>query len=299
MKQNTKKLFVCLGIVCGLSSLACATFVDRAIDRAVGTAANRVGDKVGERVGDVVAAEVLLGITPDLIQGYSIALFRMLFYHGGVYVSHMNYKPGQFTRWSANGVRQGEWFERVLLKRNEDGSEWWRVESRAKSKEGEKEERLVLEALLSKGNDTRGTRKIRRMRALYPGEKEHQEVPISEANSSTWVLTSSQQLTSESLDGMTVGTKKVTVPAGEFSAKHVQMKRAKKSMIDWYLVDSVPGGVVLYKHTVLKDDGDKDAKDTVWEMKLMEHGEGMTQSKLGIDFNKAPAESVKADAKAK
>jgi hypothetical protein len=281
MKPSTKRLAMSVAIVLGISSLACDMFVGRIIDKTVDVAANKVGEKVGAVVG-----ERLVALTPGLLDAYATASFRILFYHGGAYVTGSDYQVGQYTRWEGKGIEQGEFFERVLLRRRDDGSEWWRVQSVAKDDEG-KTQRLTMEALLAPISET-GSRQIRRMRAQFPGESEPREVPITEENASNWLVTG-RKLTPESLDGMTVSeSTKVEVPAGSFDAKHVRVDGYnKQSRVDWFMVDAVPGGIVKYTNTVTDSDG-KDSQ--TWSMVLMEHGDGSTESKLGVDLDAAPAD---------
>ncbi len=287
MKQSTWRLMKIVAIALGLSALACASAGNSVVDRALNRASNRVGDQVG----DAVAAKVLAGWEPELVNAYTMAVFRMLFYHGGYYVASKPYTPGQFTRWQGENVQQGEWFERVLLDRRPDKSEWWRVETRATDDDG-KQQRLVMEALLSPPTDG-GTRKVRRMRVQFPGEAEPREVPVSE-QSGSWVVSTDRSLTKESLQGMTVGKEKITTPAGTFETRHVQMKGYDNvSSISWYMTDKVPGGVVKSLNVITDEDK---KQTTVWQMVLIEHGKGSTDSVLGIDFKEVeePADDAES-----
>ncbi len=145
-----------------------------------------------------------------------------------------------------------------------------------------------MEALLAPISES-GSRQIRRMRAQFPGETEPREVPITEENASNWLVTG-RKLTPESLEGMTVSeSTKVEVPAGKFDAKHVRVEGYnKQSRVDWFMADSVPGGIVKYTNTVTDDDGKSTES---WSMLLIEHGDGSTESKLGVDLDAAPAAS--------
>lgn len=270
-----------------VSSAGCVDyFVNRVVDKAVDKAA----DKVGERVGEAVAGAILKDLTPELLQAYTMSTFQVLFYNGGYYMDAMDYKVGQFTRWDARGVQQGDTFERSLLYRRDDGAEWWRIESAGKDGDG-KEQRLIMEALIGKADGV-GNRQIRRMRALFPGEAEPREIAITEQNASTWVVRSDRKLTEESLEGMTVGTEKVKVPAGEYTARHVQMKGySGDQLLDWFVVETVPGQMVKYTNSVKNDEG---KQELIWDMALRQVGEGATTSKLGIEFKPAPtAEGAK------
>jgi hypothetical protein len=276
---------VCVALLSAVCSLGCVDyFINRTVDKAVNTAA----DRVGQRIGEAVAGAILRDLTPELLQAYSVAAFQVLFYHGGYHMESMDYKVGQYTRWDALNVQQGEQFERALLFEREDGAQWWRVESSGKDDQG-KEQRLIMEALIAKADAT-GNRQIRRMRAQFPGEAEPREIAITEQNASSWVLRSDRKLTPESMEGMTVGTEKVKVPAGEFTARHVRMKGYDgEQVLDWYVVETVPGQMVKYTNSFKDSDG---KQEVVWQMVLRATGDGMNKSKLGIDFSPAKTASA-------
>ena len=286
MKSSTKRIAAAVAICLGISSLACDMFIDRVIDKTVDVAAGKVGEKVGAVVG-----ERLISLTPGLLDAYATASFRVLFYHGGAYVTGSDYAVGQYTRWQGKGIEQGEFFERVLLRRRDDGSEWWRVRSIAQDSDGKKQT-LTMEALLSPVSDA-GSREIRRMRAKFPGEADAREIPITEENASNWVVTG-RTVTPESLDGMTVSNSaSVEVPAGTFSTKHVRIEGYNKaSNVDWYMSDKVPGGIVKYTNTYKDEDG---KEEQTWSMILMEYGDGSTDSKLGVDLDADPTAAPAAD----
>ncbi|MEM1348740.1 MAG: hypothetical protein AAGI01_09310 [Myxococcota bacterium] len=282
MKHNTKTLLCTTAILVGLSSLACNMFVDKVVDRTIDTAANKVGNRVGEAVGNKIIAD----LTP-MMQQLMVSSFNLMFYHGGYYVADQApYAPGQYTRWRSEGETQSDFMERALLRRNSDGTEWWRVEYRPK---GDKEN-TIMEALLS-APDPAGNRQIRRMRMKSPGQ-EPSEVPITESNSSTWYLSSQTQLTPESLEGMTVGDASVTVPAGTFQTRHVRFTSYQGAgELDWFMTQKVPGGVVKYRNVVR----DEDEESLLYEVVLESFGEGATESKLGIDFDKQPTPAPASD----
>lgn len=275
MSEVLARRVVGLGVVLAVMSLACGSSpVDTAMNRAMG----KVGEKVGERVGEKVADKVV-GLTPDLIHTYTMAMFQVFFYHGGYALDSGDYKPGQYTKWKAVNVEQGDEVERSLLKRYDDGKEWWRIESRGKDGDG-KPMVLIMEALLGP-EDKAGSRQVRRMRAHFPNEPEPREVPITEEQAQRWTVRTTHRLTKESMQGMEVGTKSVTVPAGTFSTKHLKAKGNGDESTEWFLTDKVPGGIVKYQHTGAN-------KERTWEVNLVKYGDDATTSKLGIDLSKEP-----------
>ncbi|MFU8804560.1 MAG: hypothetical protein ACNA8W_12175 [Bradymonadaceae bacterium] len=270
---------IIIGLVCGLGSmsLSCGTtsIVDRAVNRSVDQAATRVGDQMGK----AIAGHLLSNLSPALMQAYTVGLFQMLFYQGGYHFTFADYEPGQYTRWQGREVDHGETFEKALLRRNEDGTEWWRVESRGRD-DGE-EVVVIMEALMSAEDET-GVRHIRRMRAKYPNETEPREVPISEGEANQWAVRTDHKLTPESTEGMRVGARTLETPAGTFETEHLQTSHAGYSRLNWWVVrdGTVPGGMVRYSQHEQAPEGEQG--ELLYEMTLIEYGEDATESKLGV-----------------
>lgn len=276
-----------------VAATGCATFVDRAVDRTVDKAANRVGEKVGKRVGDAVAGAILSRLNPAMMNVYTSSLLRVLFYQGGYYAEGATpYEPGQFTRWKASNLPQGDWFERTLLARHEDNTEWWRIESRDTT-DGGKEMVLIMEALMSQP-DAEGNRQVRRMRAKMPGESEPREIPVTEEDAKKWAITNNKVLTEESAQEMTVADPVlVSVPAGKYQARHIQMKGYEaQNRLDWFLSEEVPGSLIKYTSTV-KDENGK--SQVIWNMELLATGQRDPASKLGVDLTQGAATSEGGD----
>lgn len=263
-------------VVASCSTPSPAGLMNRAINKTVDSAAN----KVGERVGEAIAADILAN-NPHLIQAYAMGVFNVMFYQGGYYLESGGYSEGQYTTWRSEGLQEGEWFEKTLLREHDNGNQWWRVETHSKSDGGD-ESVVVMESLFSAPDESTGSRRVLRMRAHLPGEDAPREIPITEQDSRTWYLSDSRKLTDESMQGMTVGEEQVEVPAGSFAAKHLQTKGSDESTLNWWVVDDVPGDMV--KFTRIDPDG-----ETTYAVQLLEHGEGRTESKLGVDLSQKTA----------
>lgn len=252
------------------------------VDRAVGKTVDSAANKVGERIGESIAASMLAN-NPDLMYGYSMAVFQAMFYHGGYYFHSDNaYAVGQWTQWRGEGYQEGDLFEKTLLHRRSDGSEWWRVETRSNVDSGSPEV-VIMEALFSAPEESTGTRRVVRMRALLPGEEQPREIAITEQNSRTWVMSGNAKLTEESKEGMKVGTETIETPAGTFNAEHLQTASGSATL-DWWLADKVPGSVVKWTRT--NSNGEVYGATT-----LLGWGDGQTQSKLGVDVTAEPAKT--------
>ena len=253
----------------------CAQLLDRLMNAAGDRAGQMVGDAIGQRVGAMVAGQTMLAmdqLTPELTQAYALGVFTVLYYHGGYAWSGKGYQPGEYTQWEGESMAQGDFFEKAFLRREADKSEWWRVRVQEKT-DGTPEE-AVFEALFSPPAKD-GTQRIKRMRAKLPAQKAGGEVPITAENQASWVLRPAGRLTPESLKGATVGTEKVTVPAGSFTARHVRFAHGA-GQVDWWLNDAVPGGVVKYGFVATDEDGKTEAS---W-MRLKAKGTGARPSLL-------------------
>ena len=235
------------------------SFVDRAVDRAAGRAADRAGESVGNRIADHYA--------PQMQQMYMSMMFSMAFASGGYAVGLGDYKPGDFTRWvipnKDDKDAKESVLERAYLFDDKDGNQWWKVKWVLDPKKPE-ESTFIVEALFDKKNLT-----LLRERAKMPNEKEGKEIPVTENT----YYTPPQRLTKQSLEGATVSTGPVTVPAGTFTARKVVYGTGGGSS-EWYLADRVPGAMVKMVSRPRDD-------SRAYEMDLQAFGGGAA-SELGI-----------------
>jgi len=269
-----------------IGALGCGAVLDAAMKQAGNQVGRSIGDEVGKQVGTVAAgytSNMMHNLSPALMQAYSLALFSLLYHHGGYWFAGLDtvaYKPGDYTRWTAPEAEQGDWFEKALLKVERDGKQWWRVHAKGKNNKGEQLE-VILEALFSKA-DKSGVHKILRMRALLPNSKQPEEIPITEQNQGSWVLRPQARLSKESLKGATVGTESVNVPAGRFKARHIRYASGTGANEWWTVRKGVPGGFVQYaieSRRKNRKTGEEQTKRVL--VQLQSHGKGDGSSKLG------------------
>jgi len=240
------KLFFCISIALLILASGCAKFVESAIDRAAGTAGDKVGQRIGDTVGTAMAgyAEASLrGMSPALMQMYVSSIFSMFYYNGGYHFDYHDYDPGEWSKWKATGMDEGSDFGKAFLRKEDDGKEWWQIVASG-IRDGESEE-VTLEALFS-APDEAGSRKLLRLRSLFPGDKEPAEVPVQE-NTAAWYH-DPVKITQESLEGATKGVETITTPAGTFTTQHI-VYRDVRGIAEWWLSDKVPGGIVKYMVT--------------------------------------------------
>lgn len=269
--------------------MACLFLMTSGCSRFIGTLVDSAAETAGQTVGERMAEGMLADLGPGTLHSYTMALFQMTFYYGGYNLAVDNYEPGDYTRWKAKGVTQGEWFERALIKRKENGAEWWRVESHDET-EGGKDKIFIAEALLSAPNEETGQRKILRMRVKYPDEEEPSEVPVTEKDSKQWVINTKRTLTEESYKGMKVGTEQLSTPAGTFQTEHLQTDYyGGDGQINWWLSEKVPGEVVKYNQII--EDTEEGQKRTQYEVTLTAFGQDATSSKLGVFEDRKSSDS--------
>jgi hypothetical protein len=239
-----KKLIMMASLAAALVLAGCSSFVDSILDTAFGslesgeTTSSTVEPTPREEAPDTGRA-VQPAMPPAVMQAYVSALFTMVYYHGGYSFGTKSYKPGEWTRWSATGMEQGEEFEKALLAVTDEDAEWWQIIVRG-VEDGEQQE-IILEALLTEAGDEH--RQLLRLRALFPGDEEPMEIAVDK-DAGPWHMPPTE-LPEESLEGAKKGKEKVKVPAGTFNADHV-VYRDPRGVAEWWLAPQVPGGIVKY-----------------------------------------------------
>lgn len=271
MKSSARSvLFLSLIAVTG-----CATAVGSVIDTAARTAGEGIGSAIGSRAAGAVAARLPAVWTPDLTGIYVNYLFTMAFHSGSYTFEGMDYQPGEWTRWrmtDSEDPGQPPEMERAFLHRRDDGMEWWRVKYVTDTGEGR--DSLTVEALF---DPTTG--EFARMRSRMPGEVEAQELPVEEG---AYGYVAPRRLTAASLEGATVGTASVRVPAGTYTARHIRYGGMGSGTHEWWLSDNVPGGAVKYGRHM--SDVERDGPDPYnWVAELAASGRNAT-SELGVQY---------------
>lgn len=274
--KRSNLLFPTLASVLALTG--CSVTLDSALDAAGRRAGEGIGNAVGERVGEAAGAALASQIpatwTPDLTPIYMNYLFTMAFHSGSYTFESAEYEPGEWTLWRLTGSESNEQpavMERAFLHREETGNEWWRV--KYVSDTGEGRDSITVEALFDPESG-----EFLRMRGKMPGEAEAREMPVEEGR---YGYTQPRRLTEESLEGATVGTETVQVPAGSFTTRHVRYGMGTGTY-DWWLSDDVPGGMVRYSRSY--EERDTEGPDPYnWTVELLDSGTGAA-SQLGVEY---------------
>lgn len=241
----------------------------------VDTAVNAAAEEVGEAAGEAIVREY----TPEFRNWYASYITRVAFASGGYSVAPVaaDYETGEYTihrMEDAEGDLTAE-MTRAKLFVDEEGNQAWKV----KFVDRAARDTTVLEYLFSPERS-----ELLRLRARWPDEATGSEVPVEEDT----YYREPRALTEESLEGATVGTETITVPAGEFEAEHVRFDLAARSgSQSWWMNDAVPGGVVRYaaRSDEAASDRPEDADGLPGDryvMELVEHGSG-AESELGME----------------
>ncbi len=245
----------CIALV--LAGAAGCSMVDGVISGAGDRAGRNIGSgMVGDR-GTGTGAAMTGGMSaatmnPAFLNMYMGFIFTYAFSSGGYEVSPVEYKPGQYTRWSGKGHDgKGIGVERAHLFDDATGRQWWKVKFT-----DDESKVTILEGLLDPAQ-----KKFVRMRAKFPDDKEGNELPMDEQN----YYHPAQKLSKDSVEGATKGMETVTVPAGTFKAKHVVFGGVGGTN-EWWLNEKVPGGTVKQLTKNPRSDEDK------WEMELTAYG---------------------------
>ena len=265
---------VTLALVAVVTVAGCSQVVSSAID----TAGRRTGEVIGNRVGSAMGARLSAMWTPQLMQFYTGYLFSLAFHSGSYAPAGVEYEPGEWTRWRI--VQTGQEgpppeFERAFLRREADGSEWWRVRYVVMGDDGSGE--VKPDTILLEGKFSPDRSQLVRLRGKMPGETEAKEMPVEEG---TYGYSEPIPLTEESLEGATVGTETISVPAGRFTAQHVRYGNMGGGTVEWWLNDDVPGDMVKYSNSSpqepSEDGGTPDPHN--YTVELLAHGTGATSA---------------------
>ena len=259
-------------------NVACGELLNQTLNKGLSQASDVMGKEIGTRMGKVVTDQVVRYYTPMLMQFYVSYLFNLGFGAGGYVVSEQAYEVGEWTRWGITGADEpynegGGWLERAFLGRDGEGNEWWRL----KFYDTAEKKTAVIEALFDAQRQ-----KILRMRAQFPKDEAPKEMPVDEH---TYYIPP-RKLTSQSLAGATVGTEQVSVPAGTFKAKHLRYGDVSNLLWDWWLSDSVPGGLIKYtasstKKKEAQPEGSEDMDRDNYTLVLLSSGKD-AKSELGV-----------------
>lgn len=257
-----------LGIVALAATAACSHMIDSAIYGAGDQAGRNIGASMvgnagapagGARNASYGGSMSMASMNPAFLNMYMSFIFTYAFSSGGYDVAPVEYKPGQFTRWTGKG-QDGKaiGIERARLFDDAQGRQWWKVKFT-----DDESRTTILEGLLDPKQQ-----KFVRMRAQFPDDKEGNEMPVDDQT----YYHPAQRLSKDSVEGATKGIESVSVPAGHFKAKHVVFGGVDGKH-EWWIDGKVPGGTVKQRLSA-------SGQDERWEMELAAYGNN-AKSELG------------------
>ena len=256
----------------------CGSVVSSAIDTAARRTGEGIGNAVGNRAGAAMNARLAAMWGPQMTQFYTGYLFSLAFHSGSYAPAGDLYDQGEWTKWRI--VQTGQEgpppeFERAFLRREADGSEWWRVRYVVMGDDGNGN--MVPDTILLEGKFSPDRSQLVRLRGKMPGDAQANEMPVEE---NTYGYVEPTALTDESLAGATVGTETVSVPAGSFSARHIRYGNLGGGTLEWWLNDGVPGEMVKYTTTSAQETtSDGETPDPYnYTVELVAHGSGATSA---------------------
>ncbi len=231
-------------LLAGMIFSGCATVTDSLVGGAVEGLSRAVSERAANAVYSRLAPKEKLPppATPGWNQFMAIQaqiVFTYSFSPGGLWVSTTGYEPGEYTKFTMEqSDEEPVVIERALLKRTDDGNEWWRVSW------SEGEESWVYEGLVNPSDG-----RLLRLRAK-DAEGNEGEVPVSDQT----IYSEPSEISEESIEGATVGQESISTPAGTYNTDHVEyMSTTGEGTLDWWITEQVPGGVVKYQLTDAKE----------------------------------------------
>lgn len=273
MSHGSPRRLLVVMIAGALAASGCSSVID--------TAVRSAGDTVGEAAGEAAGEAIVREYSPAFRQWYVSYLTSLAFYSGGYSVAPAtsDYDPGDYTRFNVytNAEEEVARITRAYLFEDDDGNQGWKV----RFLDLEAQDTTIVELLFSPDRS-----QLLRMRARFPDEEAGHEVPVEENQ----YYRTPRRLTSESVEGATVGVESLTLPAGTFEARKVEYAAPGTRVTQtWWIVDGVPGGIVQYVHRTPGQDESGDEPESAkgldgddYRLELAEHGSG-AESELGLE----------------
>lgn len=220
-------------------------------------------DQAAAETSDAIAASMTASLRGPMLKGYAMGLFAAYFWAGGFWLAQQPYQPGEWTMWQhtvieakESKVEQPLKVEKAFLRRNEDGSEWWRIKAFGK----EAEDIIVLEALFAADHS-----QIVRLLARI-GQDPVSQVEFAEGENA---VPSPNTMTDEWINSHLAGEVQLATGTLQVSARHIRFTTADGSgEANFYLAPGVPGGLVKYEFT--------GADGSRYTVAMVGHGTGAT-----------------------
>ena len=167
------------------------------------------------------------------------AIYWYAFAAGGFYFDDSTYEEGEGTVWALTSSDEKDelLIEKALLKKNADGSRWWRV---AFTSDGD---RFVYEYRVAPDFT------LLEMKFKDVGENKVGEYTFKEGEGAQYGSASVQPITSDDYGQYRTGSQKITVQGGTFSTDLLEygfVSGEDSWSYKWWVSKDVPGGLVKF-----------------------------------------------------
>lgn len=225
-------LALCSSVGIGNGLSGCGLIMD--------TAVNQASDQAGQAVANKIAAD----LTAPMYRAYALGLMGAYFWAGGYWLAWHPYNPGDWTKWKHEiqeakkddqGPKEPLFVEKAFLRRNPDGSEWWRL----KAFQQNPEDTVIFESLFSSDH----TKLVRVRGKIGPNPVQEIQYAEGEAN-----FPPPQAIEDPAIKKAKLGTVELSSGTMRWSADHARFTAHDGSgQFDVYFSTNVPGGVVKYE----------------------------------------------------
>jgi hypothetical protein len=229
---------------------------------------NEALDRTSNAAGDAVAQKITADLTGPMYRAYAMGLMAAYFWAGGYWLAWQPYQPGDWTKWNheiqeaskKEGPKQPLSVEKAFIKRDSDGSEWWRIKAIGKNAD----DTVVFETKFAPDRAH-----ILKMLGKM-GTNPVQEITFAAGENA---FPAPNAFDEQAMKKNSAGTVEIKEGSLNYSANHVSFKgNEAQGQVDFFFSDSVPGGLVKYEF--------KNPQGDRYTIQISEHGKNAV-SELG------------------
>ena len=182
--------------------------------------------------------DVNINLNPLYYQIYLARFYSLYwysFYPGGFYFDDSGYREGQGTVWevTSKGNTDVLQIEKALLKKNSDGSKWWKIRFTSDGEE------IVYEFLLDKDYN------LVKLRFKDADSGAVKEYSLTDRDRRKYDKQKMRQVTTSEYKDWSKGKERISVPAGTYNTEYLYHKE-DTDVYSWWITGSVPGTLVKF-----------------------------------------------------